>query len=67
MPIEIDRARVQGMVDNGANLVEVLSADAYQKAHLPAAINIPLESLDSDTTASLAADWPVIVYCYDYQ
>jgi len=32
-----------------------------------AAINIPLKTLDRETTQQLERERPVIVYCYDYQ
>ncbi|MGH2934324.1 MAG: rhodanese-like domain-containing protein [Gaiellaceae bacterium] len=35
--------------------------------HLPGAINIPLKTLDRETTQQLDRARPVIVYCYDTQ
>jgi rhodanese-related sulfurtransferase len=55
------------MVEDGAQLVEVLPREAYEAEHLPRAINIPLQQLDRQTTATLQQDQPVIVYCYDSQ
>jgi len=67
MPTPIDRDRVQELVAQGAQLVEVLPADRYEKAHLPGAISIPLKTLDADSVTGLDRSRPVIVYCYDYQ
>ena len=68
MPIEIRRKDVKTLVAQGrAQLVEVLPASAYKKEHLPSAVNIPLQTLNSDTTKSLRKDVAVIVYCQDYQ
>jgi rhodanese-related sulfurtransferase len=68
MPIEIRRKEVKTLVAQGrAQLVEVLSASAYKKEHLPQAVNIPLQSMNADTTKSLRKDVAVIVYCHDYQ
>jgi phage shock protein E len=68
MPTAIGRDGVKRLLREGqAQLVEVLPADEYADEHLPGAINIPLKSLDRETTASLDRGRPVIVYCYDYQ
>jgi rhodanese-related sulfurtransferase len=68
MPAPIDRNELQGLRrDERAQLVEVLPADEFEDEHLPGAINIPLKSLDRDSTASLDRLRPVVVYCYDYQ
>ncbi len=67
MPTPIDRHRVQQLVAEGAQLVEVLPAEDYADEHLPGAVNIPLKTLDAETTAQLDRRRPVIVYCYDTQ
>jgi rhodanese-related sulfurtransferase len=67
MPETIDRDQLQELVDNGAQLVEVLPPKQYREAHLPNAINIPLQTLDEASAAQLRKDRAVIVYCYDYQ
>jgi phage shock protein E len=68
MPTPIDRDDVQRLVREGdAQLVEVLPADEFEEEHLPGAINIPLKTLDSESTVSLDPQRPVIVYCNDYQ
>lgn len=68
MPAAIDRDEVARLVrDEHAQLVEVLPADEYEDEHLPGAINIPLKTLDADTTRRLDRGGPVIVYCYDSQ
>jgi rhodanese-related sulfurtransferase len=41
--------------------------DEYEDEHLPDAINIPLKTLDGESTRELDRLRPVIVYCYDYQ
>jgi rhodanese-related sulfurtransferase len=68
MPTQIDRAELQRLLhDEQAQLVEVLPSDEYADEHLPAAINIPLKTLDHETTRTLDKNRPVIVYCYDTQ
>ena len=67
MPTAIFRDEVRRLVEEGAQLVDVLSRQEYEDEHLPRAINIPLKELDRETTARLRRDAPVIVYCRDYQ
>jgi rhodanese-related sulfurtransferase len=68
MPTAIDRDEVQRRLrEEQAQLVEVLPTDEYEDEHLPSAINIPLKTLDQQTTQQLDRERPVIVYCYDYQ
>jgi rhodanese-related sulfurtransferase len=62
--IEIDRLRE--LLGAGAQLVEVLPADEYGEEHLPGAVNIPLKTLDAQSTARLDKANPVVVYCWDY-
>jgi rhodanese-related sulfurtransferase len=63
----IDRSEVQRLLDLGAQLVDVLSADEYAEDHLPGAISLPLKQLDAETARRLDRERPVIVYCHDYQ
>ncbi len=64
---DIHRDDVRRLVEEGAQLVEVLPAKEYEEEHLPGAVNIPLKLLDGETAARLRRDRPVIVYCHDYQ
>ena len=66
MAERIELPELQRLIDDGAQLVEVLPADDYAKLHLPGAINIPLKELDAETTAVLSKSDPVVVYCFDY-
>ncbi len=54
---------VQRMVEEGAQLVEVLPEKEYGEEHIQGAINIPLKKLGKEATAQLQRDRPVIVYC----
>jgi rhodanese-related sulfurtransferase len=65
MAIPADRARVQQLIREGAQVVEVLPRAGYDDEHLPGAISIPLKELDRDRVRELARAAPVIVYCYD--
>jgi phage shock protein E len=65
MPQEIDREGVRWLVDEGAQLVEVLPANEYREDHLPGALNFPLRRLDAEAREALDPSRPVIVYCWD--
>jgi rhodanese-related sulfurtransferase len=57
---------VKQLLDRGAQLVDVLGADEFERDHLPGAINIPLKRLDGGTVADLDRTRPVLVYCNDF-
>jgi rhodanese-related sulfurtransferase len=59
-------SEVQKLLEQGAQLVDVLGEDEYEQDHLPGAINIPLKKLDATTAARLDRDRPVLVYCNDF-
>jgi len=65
MPTQIDRDELHRLVAAGAQLVDVLKPEEYEKEHLPGAINIPLKKLDREATEVLDRSRPVIVYCWD--
>jgi rhodanese-related sulfurtransferase len=66
LPTAVFRDEVKGLVDEGAQLVEVLPREEYEEEHLPGAINIPLKELDRESVTRLRRDAPVIVYCHDH-
>jgi len=59
----IERQRVQQLIQQGAQLVDVLGAKDYEAEHIPGAINIPLKALNRETTSRLDSRRPVITYC----
>jgi rhodanese-related sulfurtransferase len=68
MPASIDRHEVQRLLlEEAAQLVEVLPAEDFAEEHLVGAINIPLKELDERAGRELDRDRPVVVYCNDYQ
>jgi len=67
MPSEVfSVSDVKRLLQEGAQLVDVLSEDEYQHDHLPGAINIPLKRLDATAAAGLDRARPVLVYCNDF-
>ena len=65
-PVPIERTRLQELMADGAQLVEVLPREEYDERHLPGAINLPLKELNRETAMRLDRSQPVVVYCYDY-
>ena len=66
MSTRIEFEELRRLIDDGAQLVEVLPETSYRKLHLPNAINIPLKRLSADTAGALDRANPVVVYCFDY-
>jgi rhodanese-related sulfurtransferase len=64
-PSTILYPRLRELLDQGAQLVEVLPEAEYAEQHLPGAINIPLKVLDAQTTAELDRRKAIVVYCWD--
>jgi rhodanese-related sulfurtransferase len=67
MPKMIELEEVQRLLGEGAQLLDVMSREAYQDSHLPGAIHISLKELDEQSAGRLDRDRPVITYCSDYQ
>jgi rhodanese-related sulfurtransferase len=65
MPREIDRDEVRRLLDQGAQLVEVLPPDEFEEEHLPGAVNLPLRRLEGQAAAVLDRHRAVVVYCWD--
>lgn len=65
MAADVDLAQLKRLIDEGAQLVEVLPAAEYAEEHLPGAVNIPLKQLDATTASRLDRTRPVVVYCWD--
>lgn len=62
----VSREQVRGLVDAGAQVVEVLERRQYRLAHLPGAVSIPAWELTRGRAAAdLDPHRPVLVYCFD--
>ena len=59
------RDDVRRLVDEGAQLVEVLESRQYRAAHLPGAVHIPAWELTRERADGLDRSRPVVVYCFD--
>lgn len=68
MPDEIDTDALLRLIDEGAQVVEVLPTSAFGVEHIAGAVNIPLADLHgAAATAALDRSRPVVAYCFDYQ
>lgn len=67
MPTQIDLAETLRLLDQGAQVLDVLSRAEYEESHLPGAINIPLPELDDVSVSELDPSRPVVVHCFDYE
>ena len=65
MPQEIDRANVQRLMREGAQVVEVLPREEFEQDHLPGAISLPLRRLETEAKETLDPARPILVYCWD--
>jgi rhodanese-related sulfurtransferase len=65
MSREIDREQVRRLMEQGAQIVDVLPAQEYGEDHLPGAINLPLRKIEAEASRVLDPSRPVIVYCWD--
>jgi rhodanese-related sulfurtransferase len=67
MPKMIGLDEVRRLLGEGAQLLDVMSRDAYEDSHIPGAIHISLKELDERSVAQLDRDRAIITYCSDYQ
>ena len=65
MAREVDREGVRRLMEQGAQIVDVLPAQEYGEDHLPGAINLPLRKIEADARRVLDPSRPVVVYCWD--
>jgi phage shock protein E len=65
MAREISREQVRLLMDEGAQIVEVLPAREYSEDHLPGATHLPLRRIETEAKRVLDPSRPVVVYCAD--
>jgi rhodanese-related sulfurtransferase len=53
------------LIAGGAQVVEVLPRQDYDKLHLPGAISLPLAELNAETAKRLDRRRDLVVYCWD--
>ena len=62
MTFDIKCDELRSMVENGGQLIDVRSTLEYSRGALRHAVNIPLETIPSNT-ASIDKNKPVMLYC----
>jgi rhodanese-related sulfurtransferase len=68
MPRKVDRAEVQRLQGEGAQIVDVLPREEHDEAHLPGSISLPLKEMTRERIDEvLRRDKTVVVYCWDFQ
>jgi rhodanese-related sulfurtransferase len=65
MAQNIDRDEVRRLMEQGAQIVDVLPAREYAEDHLPGAVNLPLRKIEAGAHHVLDPSRPVVVYCAD--
>ena len=62
----VDIHELRELLDQGAQLVEVLPRDEYDEMHLPGALHLALKELDAERAGALLdRSRAVVVYCWD--
>lgn len=61
----VDLPGLRRLIEDGAQLVEVLPEHEYGEQHLPGAVNMPLKELDATSATALDRGRPIAVYCWD--
>jgi rhodanese-related sulfurtransferase len=65
MTHEVDREGVRRLMEQGAQIIDVLPAQEYGEDHLPGAINLPIRRIEAEANRVLDPSRPIVVYCAD--
>ena len=60
--IELEPARARELIEGGAQLVDVRTAEEHAAGHIAGALHVPLERFDAEAK-QLDRERPVVVYC----
>jgi rhodanese-related sulfurtransferase len=65
LAFETDSWDLKLALESGENVVIIdsRSPEAYQKEHIPGAVNIPHREMNAETTSSLERSALVVIYC----
>ena len=61
----INITELHKFIAGGAQVVEVLPRQDYEKLHIPGAVSLPLAELTAETARRLDRGRDVVVYCWD--
>jgi rhodanese-related sulfurtransferase len=62
---EVDHREVLAMLSSGAQILDVLPAHEFNRAHIKGALHLPLGRILTDAPATLDRSSRVVVYCRD--
>lgn len=65
MPGQIDLEGLRRLMDQGAQVIDVLPAREFGEDHIPGAINLPLRRIETEARQVLDPDRPTVIYCGD--
>ena len=65
MARELDRDGVRRLMQQGAQIIDVLPPREYGEDHLPGSVNLPLRKIEADACRDLDVSRPIVVYCAD--
>jgi rhodanese-related sulfurtransferase len=65
MAQQIGLAGVRRLMEQGAQVIDVLPAQDYAEDHLPGAINLPIRRIEAEASRVLDPGRPIVVYCAD--
>jgi rhodanese-related sulfurtransferase len=65
MTQEVDRDGVRRLMEQGAQIIDVLPAREYGEDHLPGAVNLPIRKIEAEASRVLDPGRPIAVYCAD--
>ena len=65
MAREVDLDGVRRLMEQGAQIVDVLPAQEYGEDHLPGAINLPPRKIEAEASRVLDPSRAIVVYCAD--
>ena len=60
---ELSPAEAKELIDGGAQLVDVRTAEEFDAGHLPRARHVPLDALDGSAASDLDRTRAVVLYC----
>jgi rhodanese-related sulfurtransferase len=66
MTQEVDREGVRRLMEQGAQIIDVLPAREYGEDHLPGAVNLPIRRIEAEADRVLDPGRPIVVYCADF-
>jgi rhodanese-related sulfurtransferase len=60
--LELEPARAAALIEDGAQVVDVRTAEEHAAGHIEGAVHVPLERLDAEA-GQLDRDRPIVFYC----